>query len=285
MSEGWFTELFDRERPRLRAVAYRLLGSADDAEDAVQEAWLRLNRTESRELDNVSAWLTTVVARIALDLLRKRGVRAAVPLDGLNASDEDVLDASIESETADAVGSALDVVLEQLSPPERLAFVLHDVFGIPFDEIGAILDRTPSATKQLASRARNKVRGVDASSRPDRVVQRKVVDAFLTAARRGDFEALIDLLHPDVMLDPDAAAVRMGAPTGARGATAVARIFCGRALAAQSALVDGSVGMAWIVTGRTRVAWNVFIEGDRIVHIDMHADPDTITALSAHALD
>jgi RNA polymerase sigma-70 factor, ECF subfamily len=285
LTEQWLAELFDRERPRLRAVAYRLLGSADDAEDAVQEAWLRLNRADSSELDNVSGWLTTVVARISLDLLRKRGVRAGASLDGLDAHGDQVADPSIDVETADAVGSALMVVLDQLSPPERFAFVLHDVFGIPFDELGDILGRTANATKQLASRARNKVRGVDASSRSNRIQQRKVVEAFLAAARRGDFDAFINLLHPDVMLDPDAAAVRMGAPAGANGATAIARIFCGRALAAQPALVDGSIGMAWIVNGKTRVAWNVYVDGDRIVHIDMHADPDTITPLTVEALE
>jgi RNA polymerase sigma factor (sigma-70 family) len=271
-------ERFERERPRLLAAANRLLGSPYDAEDAVQEAWLRLNRADSSEVDNLSGWLTTVVARISLDLLRKRGVRAAASLAEVPPG-EHAVDPSVDIELVDAVGSALSIVLGQLSPPERFAFVLHDVFGLPFDELGGILDRTPNATKQLASRARNKLRGADASGPRDRHEQRQVVDAFLAAARQGDFERLITLLHPDVVLDPDAAAIRMGAPSATRGATAVAKVFEGRALAARVALVDGSIGMAWMVNDRPRVVWNVFVDSRKIVHIDMHADPDTIAAL------
>jgi RNA polymerase sigma factor (sigma-70 family) len=283
MNERWLEEVFERERPRLRAVAHRLLGSPDDAEDAVQEAWLRLNRIDSREVDNISGWLTTVVARISLDLLRKRGVRAAASLDEVTHKHRAV-DPSVDVELVDAVGSALSIVLDQLTPPERFAFVLHDIFGLRFDELGSILDRTPNATKQLASRARNKIRGADASSRRDRHEQRQVVEAFLAAARQGDFHRLMALLHPDVVLDPDAAAIRMGAPSGVRGATAVAKVFEGRATAAQVALVDGSIGMAWLVNDRPRVVWNVFVDGRQIVHIDMHADPDAIAALEVALL-
>jgi RNA polymerase sigma factor (sigma-70 family) len=249
----------------------------------VQEAWLRLNRADSRGVDNLSGWLTTVVARIALDLLRKRGVRAATSLDEVPPV-EQAVDPSVDVEVVDAVGSALSVVLDQLSPSERFAFVLHDVFGLQFDELGVILDRTPNATKQLASRARNKLRGADPSSPQDRHVQRQVVDAFLAAARQGDFDRLIALLHPDVVLDPDARAIRMGAPSPTRGATAVAKVFEGRALAARAALVDGSIGIAWIVNDRPRVVWDVFVDDRKIVHIDMHADPDAITALEVAPL-
>ena len=282
MDAEWLEERFERERPRLLAVAARLLGSRHDAEDAVQEAWLRLDRADSRGVDNLSGWLTTVVARIALDLLRKRGVRAAASLEEApptGQAAERAVDPSVDVEALDAVGSALSVVLDQLSPAERLAFVLHDVFGLPFDELGGILDRTPNATKQLASRARNKVRGADPSTPHDRHAQRQVVDAFLAAARHGDFHRLIGLLHPDVVLDPDAAAIRMGAPTPARGAAAVARMFEGRALSARPALVGGSIGIAWIVNDRPRVVWDVVVDDHTIVHIDMHADPDTIAAL------
>lgn len=283
MDAEWLEERFERERPRLLAVAFRLLGSRYDAEDAVQEAWLRLNRADSRGVDNLSGWLTTVVARIALDLLRKRGVRAAASLDEVPPA-EQAVDPSVDIEVVDAVGSALSVVLDQLSPPERFAFVLHDVFGLQFDELGVILDRTPNATKQLASRARNKLRGAHPSSPQDRHAQRQVVDAFLAAARQGDFERLIALLHPDVVLDPDAAAIRMGAPSPTRGATAVAKVFEGRALAARAALVDGSIGIAWMVNDRPRVVWDVFVHDRKIVHIDMHADPDTIAALEVAPL-
>src|SRR5919106_93687 len=283
MDAEWLEERFERERPRLLAVAFRLLGSRYDAEDAVQEAWLRLNRADSRGVDNLSGWLTTVVARIALDLLRKRGVRAAASLDEVPPTKQ-AADPSVDIEVVDAVGSALSVVLDQLSPPERFAFVLHDVFGLQFDELGVILDRTPNATKQLASRARNKLRGADPSSPQDRHAQRQVVDAFLAAARLGDFDRLIALLHPDVVLDPDAAAIRMGAPSLTRGATGVAKVFEGRALAARAALVDGSIGIAWMANDRPRVVWDVFVDDRKIVHIDMHANPDTIAALGVAPL-
>jgi RNA polymerase sigma-70 factor (ECF subfamily) len=223
------------------------------------------------------------VARIALDLLRKRGVRAAASLDEVPPA-EQAADPSVDIEVVDAVGSGLSVVLDQLSPPERFAFVLHDVFGLQFDELSVILDRTPNATKQLASRARNKLRGADPSSPQDRHAQRQVVDAFLAAARQGDFDRLIALLHPDVVLDPDAAAIRMGAPSPTRGATTVAKVFEGRALAARAALVDGSIGIAWMVNDRPRVIWDVFVDDRKIVHIDMHADPDTIAALDVAPL-
>jgi RNA polymerase sigma-70 factor (ECF subfamily) len=286
MDAEWLEERFEQERPRLLAVAFRLLGSRYDAEDAVQEAWLRLNRADTRGVDNLSGWLTTVVARIALDLLRKRGVRAAASLDEVPPGEQaaQAVDPSVDVEVVDAVGSALSVVLDQLSPAERLAFVLHDVFGLQFDELGVILDRTPNATKQLASRARNKLRGVDPSSRQDRHAQRQVVDAFLAAARQGDFDRLIALLHPDVALDPDAAAIRMGAPSPTRGATAVAKVFEGRALAARAALVGGSIGIAWMANDRPRVVWDVVVDDRKIVHIDMHADPDAIAALEVTPL-
>jgi len=280
MTPEWLAAAFEEQRTRLQTVALRLLGSKADAEDAVQEAWLRLDRSDPAELENLPGWLTTVVARISLDILRTRATRREA-----HSGEEEIRlltapDQHVDVELVDSVGTALMVVLDRLSPPERFAFVLHDIFGVTFEELGAILHRTPNATKQLASRARNKVRGAEASTPGDRDRQRHVVDAFLAASRGGDFDALLSVLHPDVKLDVDPAAVRMGAPQRAEGAPAVAAVFSGRALAAEAALVDGSVGLAWMVNGQPRVVWNVFVDGSQIVHIDMHADLDTIAKLA-----
>jgi RNA polymerase sigma factor (sigma-70 family) len=284
MDPQWLEELFERERPRLRAVAYRLLGSPDDADDAVQEAWFRLHRADSEAVENLSGWLTTVVARISVDLLRKRSVRHAFDLDDLDGLESVTGDPSVDAELVDAVSSALAVVLDRLSPPERFAFVLHDVFGVPFDELAGLLHRTASAARQLTYRARNKVRGADVSSPHDREAQRNVVEAFLAAARSGDFQGLIRLLHPDVRLDPDFASIRMGAPSGVRGATAVAEVFRGRAVAAEVVIVDGSIGIAWIVNDRPRAVWDVFVDEGHIVHIDMLADRDRLATLAVQTL-
>jgi RNA polymerase sigma factor (sigma-70 family) len=275
--------LFEPHRARLRAVAYRMLGSAPEADDAVQETWLRLSGSDSNEIENLGGWLTTVVARVALDMLRSRGSRREDPsgaplpddLEGVVAEpgpeDEAVL--------ADSVGAALLVVLDTLTPAERLAFVLHDMFAVPFDEIGVIVNRSPSAAKQLASRARRKVQGSDPPSDADPVRQRVVVDAFLAASRAGKFDALVSLLDPDIVLEADASAVRMGSPETVVGSNAVAATFSGRALGAQAALIDGAVGMVWVVGGNTKVAWDFTIVDDKVTHISMLAAPDTIDDL------
>jgi RNA polymerase sigma-70 factor (ECF subfamily) len=271
---------FEPHRAHLRGVAYRMLGSAAEADDAVQETWLRLSRSDPNEIQNLAGWLTTVVARVSLDMLRSRGSRREDPSgvlrsDGLGPvatghgpEDEAVL--------ADSVGAALLVVLDALTPAERLAFVLHDMFAVPFDEIGVIVNRSPDAAKQLASRARRKVQGSDRPSDTDPVRQRVVLDAFLAASRAGQFEALVSLLDPDIVLEADASAVRMGSPATIVGSQAVAASFSGRALGAQPALIDGAVGMVWVVGGSTKVAWDFTIVDDKIVHISMLAAPEAI---------
>src|ERR671926_622853 len=206
----WLAAQFEEHRTRLRAVAYRMLGSLSEADDAVQEAWLRLNRTDTSEVENLGGWLTTVVARISLNMLRSRSARREEPLAGRLPDPlidrADGIDPEHEALLADSVGLALLVVLETLSPPERLAFVLHDLFGVPFEEIGRIVDRSPEATRQLASRARRRVRGRRTAPDADLDAQREVLDAFLAASREGDFDALVAVLHPDVVLRADAGA-------------------------------------------------------------------------------
>lgn len=283
------TQQFEAHRPHLRAVAYRMLGSASEADDAVQEAWIRLNRSDSSAVENLGGWLTTVVARVSLDMLRARRSRPEEPASA-ELSDHDVSPATgsepeNELVLADSVGSALLIVLDTLSPAERLAFVLHDTFAVSFDEIGAILGRSPNAAKQVAHRARQKVRGSDPASDVDPVRQRKVVDAFLAASRDGDFDALVALLHPEVMLEADAVAVRMGSDERVSGAPAVAAVFSGRAQGAQPALIDGAVGIAWAVDGRPRVAWELGIDDGAIVHIEMIASPETLDVLDLTLLD
>ncbi len=279
----WLVERFEGHRAHLRAVAYRMLGSQGEADDAVQEAWLRLSRSDPSAIENLGGWLTTVVARVSLDMLRSRASRREQPA-GAHPSDfvESAAagsDPEHEALLADAVGSALLVVLDSLSPAERLAFVLHDMFAVPFDEIGAIIGRSSNATKQLASRARNKVQGSGPVPDADPARQREVVDAFLAASRNGDFDALVALLDSDVVLQADAAAVRMGSPDEVRGAPAVAGTFSGRALAAQPALIDGAVGVVWAVGGRPKVVWDFTISDGKIVHIDMLAAPDSLDDL------
>ena len=271
---------FEERRGRLRTLAGAVLGSAAEAEDAVQEAWLRLARTDVTAIEDLDAWLTTVVARIALDMLRGRARRrfrevsdAAELTDvpgGADPADHAVL--------AESVGAALLVVLDELSPEERIAFVLHDTFVVPFAEIGRLLDRSPQAAKQLAHRARRRVQGrAPVTSDPAR--QRPLVAAFLAASQRGQFEALVALLHPDVVLQADAVAVAMGSPAQLEGPAAVAGVFNGRALAAHAALVDGAAGIVWSVGGRPRVVWDFLVDGDRVVAIDMIADPEHLATL------
>jgi RNA polymerase sigma-70 factor (ECF subfamily) len=285
----WLTEQFEGSRPRLRAVAYRMLGSHAEADDAVQETWLRLNGADPAGVENLGGWLTTVIARICLDRLRSRRSRPEEPfrtqLGERSRETPEEHDPEHHSLIADSVGSALLVVLELLGPAERVAFVLHDVFGVPFDEIGEIVGRSPEAARQLASRARRRVQGTASTSDVDLVRQRAVVEAFLAAARGGDFQALVSLLDPDVVLRPDAAAVAMGALRPRRGATAVASALSGGARAARLALLDGVTGLAWAPGGRTRGAIDFTIAGGRITEIAVTGDPEQLGQLDIVLLD
>jgi RNA polymerase sigma factor (sigma-70 family) len=276
----WLAEQFEGHRSHLRAVAYRMLGSAAEADDAVQEAWLRLSRSGAAGVDNLGGWLTTVVGRVSLDMLRARRARREDPL-GDRLPDELPShrgggDPEQEALLADAVGPALLVVLETLTPAERLAFVLHDLFAVPFEEIAAVLGRSEAAARQLASRARRRVQGAPAAAAADPGRQRAVVDAFLAAARDGDFDALVALLDPDVVLRADAAAVQAGSAAEVRGAAAVAGTFSGRARFARPALVDGAAGAVWAPGGRPRVVFAFAIAGGRITGIDLVADPERL---------
>ncbi len=271
MSESdWLARQFEENRAHLRAVAYRMLGSRSEADDAVQEGWLRLSRADTSAVENLKGWLTTVVARVCLDLLRSRSSRREEPLD--THEPEPLLDAEQDVLLADSVGLALLVVLSTLAPSERIAFVLHDMFDLPFDEIAPIVGRSPAAARQLASRARRRIRSTPEAPQADRTREREVVEAFLAASRGGDFEALLTLLDPDVVLRP-AAAPAKGGITEARGAAAVANTFKGRAAAAQVALVDGEPGLVWAPGGKPRVVFEFTIVEGRIRAIDLYADP------------
>jgi RNA polymerase sigma-70 factor (ECF subfamily) len=267
---------FEAHRAHLRAVAYRMLGSHAEADDAVQEAWLRVSRASTDGVVNLGGWLTTIVGRVCLNMLQSRKSRREEPLAEPHAPASRV-DPEREAVLADSVGLALLVVLDTLAPAERLAFVLHDLFAMPYDEIAPIVDRTPAAARQLASRARRRVHGVDAA--PDVTRQRRVVDAFLAASRGGDFQALLSLLDPDIVLRADATTVRTGAAAEVRGMDAVARTFSGRARGARAVLVDGEPGAVWAVGGTPRVVFTFTIAGDRIVAIEMHADPGLLAGL------
>jgi RNA polymerase sigma-70 factor (ECF subfamily) len=285
----WLADRFEAHRAHLQAVAYRMLGSQTEADDAVQEAWIRLSRSDADDIENLGGWLTTVVSRVSLDMLRSRASRREEPA-GVHASEHTVAGAGPgnpeqEAVLADSVGSALLVVLDTLSPAERLAFVLHDMFAVPFDEIGTIVGRSPNAAKQLASRARNKVQGSDPVGDADPVRRRVIVDAFLAASRNGEFDALVALLHPEIVLEADAAAVKMGSPEIVRGAPEVAGVFSGRALGSQPALIDGGIGIAWAVGGQLKVVWDFTISEGRITHIDMLAATDALEELDLTLLD
>jgi len=285
-------ERFEANRSHLTAVAYRMLGSLHEADDAVQEAWLRLNRSDTSGVDNLSGWLTTVVARVCLDMLRSRKSRREEPLAAHalepNATGAEALDPEQEAILADSVGLALLVVLDKLAPAERVAFVLHDMFDLPFDEIARIIGRSPAAARQLASRARRRVRGA-AVPDTDRGGQQEIVDAFLAAARGGNFAALLAVLDPDVMLRADSVAVQLSAAGLAgdapplapevRGAAAVAQTFSGRARAAQPALVNGAPGLVWASDGRPRATMRFTIVRGKIVEIDLIADAEHIRQL------
>jgi RNA polymerase sigma factor (sigma-70 family) len=282
-------ERFEAHRAHLRAVAYRLLGSRSEADDAVQESWLRLSRTDTSGVDNLGGWLTTVVARVCLDRLRWRTAKREEAFESapeLTLVRDDTLAPEDEALLADSVGLALLVVLETLAPAERVAFVLHDLFAVPFDEIAAIVGRSEVAARQLASRARRRVQGAavpDADADLSR--QREIVDALLAAARGGDFETLVALLDPDVVLRSDAAAVKAGAEQEVRGAPAVAGQFSGRAQVARPALVDGVMGIVWAPGGRPRVVFDLTITGQRIAGIDVVADPERLGELDVVLLD
>jgi RNA polymerase sigma-70 factor (ECF subfamily) len=275
------TECFEAHRGRLRAIAYRTLGSGSDAEDAVQEAWLRFSRSETSGVGDLGSWLTTVVSRVCLNMLEARKARPQPPGDAelterIAVSEE--ADPEYEALLSDSVGLALLVVLDTLTPGERVAFVLHDIFAIPFDEIARILDRSPAATRQLASRARARVQQQDATQRPDPARQAALVDAFLTAARTGDFDALLALLDPDVVLRADEHAVALGAVAETRGREQVAE-FSRFARGGRRALLDGAAALVWMPGGRLRVVWSFTTGGDRITAIELIADPDRISQL------
>ncbi|MEU4519838.1 sigma-70 family RNA polymerase sigma factor [Amycolatopsis sp. NPDC024027] len=280
------TERFEQERPRLRAVAYRMLGSAAEADDAVQEAWLRFHRTGADEIDNIPAWLTTVVARVCLSLLRTRRYHREEPLDGQPEPDDDRRDPGQEAELADTVGLALLVVLDALGPAERVAFVLHDMFAVPFDEIAPVIGKTPAAARQLASRARRRVKG-GTTTDADLPRRRKVVEAFLAASRGGDFEALLALLDPDVVLHADRFAGPSPAPVVLRGVESVRRgaiLASERARASELALVDGAPGLLMVREGRLAVVLAFRVDDDRITGIDVIADPERLAALELAVL-
>ncbi len=286
MGQGdWLAERFEAHRTHLRGVAYRMLGSASEADDAVQEAWLRLGRSDTSGVENLGGWLTTVVARVCLDMLRSRKSRREEPLDAHVPEPSAGRDPERDALLADSVGLALLVVLERLAPAERVAFVLHDMFDVPFDEIALIVGRSATAARQLASRARRRVRGAAAVPDTDLTRQRRVVDAFRAASRDGDFEALLAVLDPDVVLRADGAAVHMGASREVRGAPAVAKTFAGRARAAQPALVNGAVGLVWAEAGQPRVVFGLTITGGRIVEIDLVADPERLRGMDLAVLE
>ncbi len=289
---AWLTERFEEHRTRLRAVAYRMLGSLSEADDAVQEAWLRLSRADTTGVENVTGWLTTVVARVCLNMLRTRQSRREEPLDvhvpdqiisheGSGAPEQEAL-------LADSVGLALLVVLDTLSPAERLAFVLHDMFAVPFEEIGPMIERSPAAARQLASRARRRVKGVVPVPDADLTRQRQVVDAFLAASRGGDFDALVALLDPDVVLRADRAAGPTRTPIVIRGAHAVAKgAFAAseRARFTQPALVNGAVGLVMAPRGRLFLVLGFTITDGKITEIDVIADPDRLRQLDLAVLE
>ncbi|WIG57757.1 MAG: Putative RNA polymerase sigma factor [Ktedonobacterales bacterium] len=290
---AFLAQQFEANRTHLRAVAYRMLGSLSEADDAVQESWLRLSRADTSDVANLGGWLTTVVARVCLDMLRSRQSRREEPLEASIHEPimrrEDGGDPEDEAILADSVGLALLVVLNTLNPAERLAFVLHDLFDVPFDEIAPIVGRSPTAARQLASRARRRVQGVGeaATTNPqaDLARQRAVVDAFLAASRSGDFDALLALLDPNVVLHADQAAVAVGAASEARGAQAVAQQFAGRARVAQPALINGAVGLAWAPGGAPRVVFDFTITSGKIVAITLIADPERLRQFDLTLLD
>ena len=288
----WLADRFEEHRAHLRAVAYRMLGSLTEADDAVQDTWLRLSRAGASEVENLGGWLTTIVARVCLNMLRSRHTRReeslGVHLPDPVVSPEGALQPEEEALLADSVGLALLVVLDTLSPAERLAFVLHDMFELPFEEIAPMVGRSPAAARQLASRARRRVRGAEVPAPdPDLARQRDVVDAFFSAARGGDFDALVALLDPDVVLRTDFGARRPGASVVVRGAAAVAgqaRRSAVPGAQVRPALVNGAAGVVVTVGGRPFAVMGFTVSGGRIVEIDAIADPERVRRIAAAVL-
>ncbi len=285
--QEWLAGRFEERRPRLRAVAYRMLGSLSEADDAVQEAWLRLSRSDADEIENLDAWLTTVVARLSLNMLRSRRTRREEPwgprMPEPIVDPADGVDPEHEALLADSVGLAMLVVLETLTPPERLAFVLHDMFGMPFEDIAPIVERSPTAARQLASRARRRVRGRTPESEPDVARQREVIDAFVAAAREGDFDALVAVLDPDVVLRADGGP---GVPSGAslelHGAEAVASralTFSRLDLLQRPALINGAAGAVSLKDGKPFSIAAVTVRDGRIVELAFVSDPEVLARL------
>lgn len=283
--EEWLTRQFEGQRRHLRAVAFRILGSVSEADDAVQDTWLRLQRTDTSDVENLAGWLTTVVARVSLNVLRSRDakretalgdVAIATPADATAPEDEAVL--------ADSVGVAMLVVLETLSPGERVAFVLHDMFGVPFDELAGIVGTSSAAARQLASRARRRVRGSTPSGRADDARRREIVDAFLAASRRGDFAALLAVLDPDVVLRADEHAVRLGSTGKVVGAEAVVAAYTTRARGVRPAIVDGLVTFVAAPGGRLRAVFDLTVVDGRVTAIEVITDPGDIAALAPELL-
>jgi RNA polymerase sigma factor (sigma-70 family) len=284
----WVAGQFQANRSRLEGMAYRMLGSRAEAEEAVQDAWLKVMGADQAAVDNLSGWLTTVTARLCLDRLRSRGTR---PEDAVGFDVPEVTDSAAENDPAEAailaesVGTALLVVLDSLAPDERVAFVLHDVFAVPFDTIGEVVGRSPQATRQLASRARRRVQGTPAHGSVDLVQHRAIVEAFIRAARDGDFEGLVRLLHPDVVFEPDDAALRMGSRPRTRGAKDVASAVSGGARGARLVLANGLAAMAWAPGGSIRSVIQFTVDDDRISVITVTADADRIAQLEVVTLN
>ena len=275
-------EEFERNRPRVRAVAVRMLGSGAEADDAVQETWLRLARNDAGAVDNLGAWLTTVVSRVCLDQLRSRKARREEDWDRHDrelAGSPGSVDPEEQALLADSVGAAMLAVLDTLPPAERVAFVLHDMFAVPFEQVAPLVDRSPAATRQLASRGRRRVQGRDAVVTDDAARQREVVRAFLAASREGDFAGLIALLDPSVVLRADPAVVAFGAAAETFGRREVAETFSGRARAAVPALIDGRAGAVWSSGGSPRVVFDFTVVDGLVVAIDLLADPETLAVM------
>ena len=288
--QDWLTERFEDHRGRLRAVAYRMLGSVSEADDAVQEAWLRLNRSDAEEIENLGAWLTTVVGRVSLNMLRSRRTRREETLDAVHVPEPivdpvDGTDPEHEALLADSVGLALLVVLETLSPAERLAFVLHDIFAVPFDEIAPIVDRSPEAARQLASRARRRVRAEKTVPDPDLDAQREVIDAFLAASREGDFDRLVAVLDPDVVLKADFGAGRSREVRGAEAVAGQAAFYSKLGLDMKPALINGAVGLVTMRDGRPFSVGAFTVRDGRIVEMDWLADSQRLQELDLTVLD
>ena len=286
----WLADRFEEHRLRLRAVAYRMLGSLSEADDAVQEAWVRLSRSDADEIENLGGWLTTVVGRVSLNMLRSRRTRREEPLDAVHVPEPivdrvDGTDPEHEALLADSVGLALLVVLETLSPPERLAFVLHDIFAVPFDEIAPIVDRSPEAARQLASRARRRVRAENTVPDTDPDAQQEVVEAFLAAARDGDFDRLVGVLDPDVVLRADLGAAGSREVRGAAAVIGQAMFYSQLGLVMKPALINGAAGVVTTRDGRPFSVGAFTVRGGRIVEMDWLADPARLRELDLTILD